>query len=319
LSAWNPRRPYVLVGSFAVIGSVALAIALGAAPQCAEGAFGQLDPLTRALWYDRVHEGLPLWKQTLPVAFSLAAGALIGLQAAVRLWHQADSAERREQWLDYSLILGAAIAISFLVARAGGVAGMLASIPLGWQLEQWIAATIAQRRNSRKALGFVTLLLVLVPSGPLAWASAALPQPETHDGDFARLSRFSKGCGQDKMPRSIAQLGQGRILAPLDLGPELVADTRLTVIATGHHRGNAAMRAVISAFLGSTEAAHASVREMKADYVMLCPTQVEVLNYRYLRPNSFAGRLSQGQVPAWLEPVRLPEKTSRFRVWRVVG
>jgi len=196
---------------------------------------------------------------------------------------------------------------------------MLASIPLGWQLQQWIAATIAQRANSRKALGFTALVLVLVPSGPLAWASAALPQPRTHDGDFARLSKFSKSCGQDKMPRSIAQLGHGRILAPLDIGPELVADTHLAVIATGHHRGNAAMRAVISTFLGSAEAAHLSVRQMKADFVMLCPTQTEVLNYRYLRPEGFASRLSDGDVPAWLEPVRLPGKQTRFRVWRVVG
>ena len=319
LAAANPRSPIALLAGFAAIGGGALAFLLGAAPQCAAGAFGQLDPLTRELWYDRVHEGLPIWQQTLPGAFSIAVGALIGLQAAVRLAFKAPTPERREQWLEYALVLGAAIAVSFLVARAGGVAGMLAAIPLGWQLQQWIAAAVAQRRKSRKALAFASLMLVLVPSGPLSWANAALPKPRTVEGQYQSLAKLGKGCSQDKMPRSVAALGTGRVLAPLDLGPELVADSRMAVIATGHHRGNAAMRAVISTFLGTTDAAHASVRQMQADYVMLCPTQAEILNYRYLRPHGFASDLATGRAPAWLEPVRLPGKPTRFKVWRVVS
>lgn len=318
LAALNPRSRVALIGGFAAIGAVAVGIALGAAPQCAGGAFGQLDPLTRELWYDRVHEGLPIWHQTLPVAASLAVSALIGLQAAVRLALAAPTPERRVQWLEYSLILGAAIAISFLVARAGGVAGALAAIPLGWQLRQWIPALSRQRHLARKAAGIVGLMLAMVPSGPLSLARAALPQPKTVEGEYSRLAMQGKGCTQSKMPRSIGQLGSGRILAPLDLGPELLADTQLEVIATGHHRGDDSMRAVISTFIGPAEAAHARVREMKADFVMLCPTQTEVLNYRYLRPDGFAAQLSKGQAPSWLEPVELPEARTRFKVWRVV-
>jgi len=58
------------------------------------------------------------------------------------------------------------------------------------------------------------------------------------------------------------------------------------------------------------------VARVQADYVIECPTQVEVLNYRHLRPDGLAQVLATGGQPAWLEPVALREKTA-FRVWRV--
>jgi hypothetical protein len=62
--------------------------------------------------------------------------------------------------------------------------------------------------------------------------------------------------------------------------------------------------------------ARAKAIERKADSVIACPTQTEMLNYRYLRPHGLAGDLAAGRIPAWLEPVRLPEPT-KFKVWRI--
>jgi hypothetical protein len=318
LAALNPQRPLALGAGFALIGGVAVAGALSAAPQCLGGAFGQLDPLTRALWYQGVHEGLPIWRQSVTDIASTAVGVLIGLQAAVRLALAAPTPDQRRQWTEYSILLGAAVAIAFLVVRAGGLAAVLAAMPLGWQLRRWIPATLGHASAHRKIAGFVILLLTLVPSGPVSIARAALPVVPGTQGDIERIATFGQECKQSDLPDSLARLGAARMLAPLDLGPELIADTRLTVIATGHHRGNAAMHNVIATFLGSTEAAHGKVRAMQADYVMLCPTQAEIINYRVLRPNGFAADLAEGRAPAWLAPVRLPEADTSFRVWRVV-
>ena len=102
----------------------------------------------------------------------------------------------------------------------------------------------------------------------------------------------------DRLPR-------GEILAPLDIGPQLIFASDQTVVATGHHRGEAAMRTVISAFLGSPENAHRLLAERGTRYLMLCPDLGEPARYAAAAPNGFMAQLLEGRAPAWLEPVRL--------------
>ena len=315
LAAWNPAPKLALLGGFGAIAGVAVGIAAWGSPQCLGGSFSGLSPLTRILWYDRVHEGLPIWRQTLPVMAQIAVGALLGLQATVRLALNANNPAARRFWTEYALLLGAAIAISFMVARAGAIAGALAAVPLGWQLQAWIEAIERVDKPWRKALAGLALAIGMVPSAPLSAARLALPDG-SEPGDYAELKDVSGNCALDKLPAALKALPPGLMLAPLDLGPQLLAETRMSVVATGHHRGNAAMSDVITAFLARPEVARTVVARVQADYVIECPTQVEVLNYRHLRPDGLAQVLATGGQPAWLEPVALREKTA-FRVWRV--
>ncbi|WBY06532.1 hypothetical protein PIB19_13175 [Sphingomonas sp. 7/4-4] len=54
------RAPLALrLGALGLAGCVPLGLLLATAPECVAGPFAQLDPLTRALWYQKVSEGLP--------------------------------------------------------------------------------------------------------------------------------------------------------------------------------------------------------------------------------------------------------------------
>ncbi|MEM1197493.1 MAG: hypothetical protein AAGH57_15430, partial [Pseudomonadota bacterium] len=89
-----------------------------------------------------------------------------------------------------------------------------------------------------------------------------------------------------------------------------------SVPATSHHRGNAGMRTVIAAALGSSEAARDTLKARGSLYVALCPGLAEPRNYAHSAPGGFADDLLQGRAPNWLEPIETAPGTS-FKLWRV--
>jgi hypothetical protein len=115
---------------------------------------------------------------------------------------------------------------------------------------------------------------------------------------------------------ALRRLPAGEILAPLDIGPDLIYQTPLTVVATGHHRGAKAMHEVIAAFIGSPEYAHALLSERGTSYVALCPDFAEPTIYMHHAPNGFAAQLVKGKVPDWLEPIAMAPGTD-LRIWKV--
>lgn len=160
------------LAGLAVAGGGALAMLVLAAPQCSGGAF------------DNAAEGLPVWRQPLadmlqiviPPVFAVLASARIAAQS--RDWLQ-------RWWVDYTVLLIAALVIAVFVARAGAVAGALSAIPLGWQLKQWFRNARMQRAASRRIAAMAGVALALLPAAPLtiyalvAPAQASTPPVET--------------------------------------------------------------------------------------------------------------------------------------------
>ena len=66
----------------------------------------------------------------------------------------------------------------------------------------------------------------------------------------------------------------------------------------------------------STDATLDIARRYGAQYLLVCPDMSETTVYRARSPNGFYAQLHRGQVPNWLDPVALPEK-SPFRLWRI--
>ena len=314
---WRPGSALVVSGGFAVTAGGALAILLTLAPQCAGGPFGQLDPLVRRLWYDNVLEGLPLWHQPLAEALQSLVPLAIGLMASLRIALSDLGASQRRFWIDYSVVLATAIVVAVLVSRAAAVAGALAALPLGWQIHAWLKAARGQRVLGAKLLRFAAIALVLLPALPLTlygMIAPALPGP--HRTASIAPSRVSS-CRIAAVAPVLRRLPIGDILAPLDIGPRLVYETRHTVVATSHHRAGPAMRTVIDAFTGSPDQAHAIAERLRIEYVALCPDLGETALLRQWAPDGFAARLSENRAPAWLEPVPIPAN-STLLIWRVV-
>jgi len=311
LAVAGRRALAVELAGFAAIGGGALAILYAAAPVCTGGGFSELDPLVRAFWYENVAEGLPVWRQKPADILQLLVPAGVALQAAVRLARRGSEGERAF-WTDYAILLAGAVAISLMVARAGAVAAALAATPLGWQIAEWYRAAKRLDRPGKRAAVLAAMALALVPAMPFTLFKLVVPARAAGVAPVAHAS----SCDIRRWGPQLRRLGSAEVLAPLDIGPGLLYESRLEVFATGHHRGNQAMRETIRLFLGSSEAARQALRARGTKYVALCTDLSEPAGYARVAPKGFGAQLIEGKALSWLEPVIAP-KSSSFRLWRV--
>lgn len=312
----QPIRPIAWsLGAFVLAAGGALAILAMAAPQCAGGAFVELDPVVRRFWYDGVAEGLPVWRQPLAEALQIVVPPIFAIIASVKL--AAMSRDwLRTWWIDYTIILCAALAIAVLVSRAGAVAGALSAVPLGWQISCWLRAARRQDHAGRKTLALTGVALALLPAMPLTLYGLVAPA-SAGAAPGVGTSRVSD-CRLDQAAQVLAGLPKSELLVPLDIGPALLLDTPHGVVATGHHRAGPAMREVIDAFIGSLDEAHRIVSHRGIAYVALCPDLNEPATYYRAAPQGLAARLRDNRAPNWLEPVAMPAGVG-FKIWRVIS
>lgn len=311
----GPRSRIVLAAGFGLAVAGALALVATLAPQCTTGSFDMLDPVVRGFWYDSVQEGKPLWQADLLLLAQYLVPALAGLWSASALARRSEGPLRR-WWLFYTLVLAGAVAVSLLVMRSAAFAGALAALPLGWRIAAWIGS-MKRPTSPLLRLGELTavaalVFCILLPAVPaLALQALVATRPAKAaptDLKIACNARFDGGA-LDALPA-------GDILAPLDFGPNVLLYSRKGVLATGHHRGAPAMRAVIDAFTGSPEQARAIMARHRLRYVMICPRVQEMDLYREKAPNGFAAQMLDGKAPGWLRAVPLPKATG-LKMWEL--
>lgn len=311
-----PSSRIALAAGLGAAAAGALVLVLVAAPQCTTGSFDMLDPVVRSFWYDSVLEGKPLWHAEAHLAAQYLIPALIGLWAAVSLARASDDSALRRWWIFYALILGGAIALSLAVTRSAAFSGALAALPLGWRLAAWIGG-LQRPANPVLRLGELvgTAALVFCALFP---AIPVLAAGSIFNAEIARKAGQKSviACSVDKAGSALDALAPGHILAPLDFGPNVLLHSSKAVLATGHHRGAPAMRAVIDAFTGTPQQARAVMAQHGLRYVMICPKVQEMDLYRKRAPNGFAAQLLANRHPAWLRPVALPA-ASGLRMWEL--
>lgn len=312
------RSPAARFALLAAIGAATVAAMALLAGDCARGPFGMLDPLTYRVWFLNIAEGLPVWHQYLPTiagSFTLPAIALV---VTLRRTMAAPQG-RREPWAILFGLLLAATLCGLIVLRSAALANALA-IPS-------VAAIVADRLAKARAivpplrriaalLGVVAvaapglvltgiLLLLGVPDR----AVISIPQPYL-TGEKPVCSRQADVTPLSALP------GGATILAPLDIGPAIVASTGLRPIASGYHRNAPAMRFVIASFMAQPARARDAILGRGVDYVIGCPGISENLAYANDAPHGLWARLENGERFDWLEPVPIPN--SPILVWRVV-
>lgn len=311
LARLRPLPGFALASALALIAAMGGAAMLLAAPQCAGGAFAEIDPLVARFWYQGVGEGLPVWRQELRLTLQIVVPPLVGLIAAIKLAGKSGGWLRR-WWQDYALILAAALVLALFVTRAGAVAGALAAVPLGWQMREWLRTARTRRRPGGRVLMLAGMALALLPAMPLTLLAMARPANAALTANKPRVST----CAIPQSAAVLRRLPRGEILAPLDIGPRLLYETRHSVVATGHHRGESAMRTVITVFTGSEANARAVLEERGTRYLVLCPDLIEPARYAAAAPTGLMASLLADRAPAWLEPMPVPGDGS-LRVWRI--
>ena len=312
--ARHPNLGIMFVG-FAVAGGGAVTIFALLAPACVTGGgFAQVDPLVAETWLTNVKEGRPLWEQSTAIALQYLAAPLIGIYAASQLSRRFHDG-MKPFWRDYALILAGALLISFFVSRTGAVACVLASPLIGWQVRRWLRAIRTMDNPLPRMAAMIGVACALLPAIPALILTSAMPLRASVGGAEDEPVRVAD-CRVQDTREALALLPKGEIYAMMDIAPELLLVSDHTVLATGHHRGDKAMKVLIETALGTPEEARKTLSARGTAYIAMCPSLNEPRTYAQMAPEGFAAQLAKGQTPQWLESVVMPEDAG-LKMWAI--
>ncbi len=296
-------------------GLVGVGFFLLSAPHCAAGPFGGLDPLVRDYWYVNVHEGRPFWQQPLAQLIPIVAQGFVALGAAVCIWLGAKD-RMRSWWLDYTLLLGAALITGLLTWRSMGFVAALGAVPLGWLASRLLAAMRETGNPARKLAVGIALVLTLQPFLAVQVAQITLVHSRAQAAEDTGNRIKQSECDLSRNVPQLAALPRSTLFAPVDIGPSILYQTDHSVVATGHHRAQAAIHDVILAFTSAEDRAHDIIKRHQAGYVVVCTDLIEPHNFKIGNPDGLMAQLLAGDPPAWLRPVKI-DAPEEFKVWKV--
>jgi hypothetical protein len=104
-------------------------------------------------------------------------------------------------------------------------------------------------------------------------------------------------------------------MAPIDLGPTILAETDHTIFAAPYHRNNDGNVAMFKLMLAPIPAARQILSDRHVDYVVICSAAPEQ-DFIKLAPDGLAARLGSGETPDFLEPLDL-DPAHKISAWRV--
>lgn len=305
----------LLVGGCAAIAGATLFVTQ--APQCAGDAFSQLDPLVREYWFNRTAEGLPIWAVDLSVSIQPIFAIIGGTVALIYLCLMPNLISPKQRVPLILLFLGAVIVGSNVIRTSVYAVCLSTLMTSAMAIDIFRRSDSLARISSRLGLKIVALALtvpVLLGQNLLPLISSAQPLKFAQMSDDEFINSVRK-CQNLENVRALSGLPQGNIMVGLDTAPAILQVTNHSVIATGHHRNQAAMADVIRTFTSSAQIARNIVQARKVDYVIICDGSFELALYAQNAPTGFLTQLRTGRLPDWLQS--LPD-IGPFHIFRVV-
>ena len=230
-------------------------------------------------------------------------------------------------WVFFTLALGLYLVFSLRHVRFAPFAELLAVVPLvclvgalrrrlGW---------IASETWREAARSLVSLVVILGISG----AGLFLGFRAQPGGGAAVALGGAAGAGDCDIKAIAAYLNQPqpfgarfRIIAThVDFGPELLYRTEHAVVGTPYHRNTRGILDTYRIFSATEDSESKSLLDARGiELVLLCPSPREALLYTsQAQGTTLYERLLDERVPAWMQPVVLPEAlAARFRLYRVL-
>jgi hypothetical protein len=282
-------------------------------PQCL-GRPEQVSPELERVWLNNVREARPIYRHALNLALPIAALPVIGILGAALATWRARRTEAVVGWTAVLLFTLFAGAMLLWQIRAGPAAQML-SVPgataLAWIIIPWCLA-----RKSMLVRVFGSVAAFLVVSGLftgylLKYLPVDTPSPGTQ-----RVNQANADCTRFTRLRALNAIPAATMFTHVDLGPRLIVITHHNGVAGPYHRNERAILDVHHAFTGPASAFRAIAAPHQAQYLLICPNMAETTVYRARSPNGFYAQLARGQVPNWLEPVKLRDGLP-FRLWKI--
>lgn len=295
---------WIKIGICAASALAGAATVLSIAPQCTGDAFATLDPLVRTYWYDRGIEGLPIWKLSLALVAQPLAVIAAGAASFIWLW-RGDRTQPVPLKITLALVFIGCALVGSMVSRTIVYALVVAAMTLTpLALVLFRKAETSQALVPRlgwRLLGIGLLMPAIMGQNLLALAPKNAPQ--TTNAAQQKHTEFlnaARQCQSAAASRMLNRLPVAHIMAPLDTSPSILVFTPHSVVATGHHRNEAAMADVIRTFTGSADQAAAILKKRSIDYVLTCDGSFELDQYAKRKPSGFAAQLFDGKLPHWL-------------------
>jgi hypothetical protein len=253
LTAAIPHRLGVpqRLAAFGAIGLVALLALAWLAPACFAGPYAGLPPEMRSLWLDRVEEAQGAFQAPAATAIGYLGAATAGFLAAT--WF---ARSERGRWPLLAALIASALLVAFVQLRAAHIAAALAPPALAHLVARARAAGALRRIGG----WLVSLGLVY----QLAGHAVARETP---------AQAGPAGCDFDPALAAVRFLPPGFVLAPIDLGPRILAETHHRVLAAPYHRNAAGNLPALRHQFGLAP----DPRVSGADYLLGCDG-VEILN-----------------------------------------
>lgn len=189
--------------------------------------------------------------------------------------------------------------------RALSSTSVLAIFGGAWLVSQ--AIDWAAKRAS--ALATLAPFALCMPFCSVFWAVVTPAEAQPNAFADHRNCRVPEAFG------SLRALPTSVLMAPIDMGSEILANTRHSVLAAPYHRDNHGNRQMVDAMLAEPGAAHEIVRASGAGYVVFCPAMPDVAIYAAASPHGLAAALLSGETPDWLAPEPIGDQP--YRVYKV--
>jgi len=305
-SIYQTLRMRVVSGAVlaAVLGGAFLSLYSG----CITSPFAHLDPIVISLWVNNVAEAisLPRMLQIFPEkVFATYGFPIVAMGLAIAALFRSPAHERF-RWIAGIAPLAALIGFSLWQVR-GAAPAMMVAAPLFAASLAVVWPGFASQRN---------LLLASIVASPLSLLFAgAVAQPVLDKMFKPEPIGEAAPCRSMSDVASLKRLPNGRVMAPLDLGPAILAETSHDVFAGPYHRNNDGNAALIKLMLSSLPAAQQILKERRVDYVVTCSAGPD-RNIIKLASDGLEARLARGETPDFLERLKL-DPADKIAVWRV--
>lgn len=279
--------------------------------ECVASPYATLDPLVVSLWLDKVQETVSLetmFRLGPEEILSFYAFPLIAIGLAIAALVRSNSHDQF-RWTLAILVLATQFGISIWQMRGASGAAMIAA-PIFAAAAVSVWPPLAVGRN------LMILALAVSPTTFAIFGIIAKPLTDViFKPEMTSPGPDSSKCMGVSDVASLRQLPKGRVMAPIDLGPAILAETNHDVFAAPYHRndGNLAM---LKLMLAPAPVAHQMLSEYKVDYVVVCRTAPNQ-DFVDLAPNGLEAKLASGEVPAFLAPIDLGHM-AKISAWRLL-
>ena len=297
-------------------------------PACLRGPFAHIDPAIRPIWLDNVKEA-----QGIAEMFAEGNTALIGMFTWPLLVLVAFFALRLPGHPRHEGRTAAIAAITFLSAlsllyttKAIRISPYILwmTFPLAGAIAAWLWDRFSITDPARRILVAIAvsplLMAVFIEMTAQALSTGAPHSPATGKAtaNQSAASAPPDDCTATSRLRALASLPAGRIAAPIDLGPHILALSHHEVLAAPYHRLSRGLTSNHEIFANPPQKAHEAASRAGVDYLVVCPSIMPTSIGRGQIGSSlwFALRKTPPATPQWLQPIPLPA-AAPLRVFRV--